>query len=170
MLAWFRWTCVCMFRRGSRSAQCWPRSNPVALGPARDRLKTWASEMIVMFDEKDQVNVATRSASSNPVWHRAAASFAIAHGWDIAKEALNRLENGDLASTPHGIRVRMRGDLGDDPPESGGMAFWPTWKEREFWPEPMCACHQMRRDGICSHVIAASIYEDWLDKRANGGT
>jgi hypothetical protein len=128
--------------------------------------------MIVMFDEKDEVDGATRSASSNPVWQRAAASFGYVHGWDIADEALNRLENGDVSSTPNGIHVRMRDDLGDDLPEYGGMAFWPTWEEREFGPEPMCACHQMRRDGICSHVIAASIYEECLDKRAdaNGGT
>jgi hypothetical protein len=124
-----------------------------------------------MFDEKDEVNVATRSACSNLVWHRAAAPFAIVHGWHIADEALNRLENGDVSSTPHGIRVRMRDDLGDDPPDFGGLAFWPTWEEREFWPEPVCACDQMRRDGICSHAIAASIYEEWLDKGAdaNGG-
>ena len=162
-----------MFGRDSRSARCWPRSNPVALGPARDRLNTWASEMIVMFDEKDEVNVATILASSNPVWHRAAVSFAIAHGWDIANEALNRLENGELVSTPHGIRVRMRDDLGDDPPESGGMAFWPTSEEHEYWlPEEVCQCPQMQRRGICSHFIAASIYEAWLAQgaEANGGS
>ena len=77
-------------------------------------------------------------------------------------EAIKRLENRDVSCTRHGIRVQVRPDLGDAR-RGGAAAFWPTWDADE---KPKCACHHLWRFGMCSHALAARIYERWLEERA----
>jgi hypothetical protein len=71
--------------------------------------------------------------------------------------AINRLENGDVSETQFGIRVQVRSDLGDY--RDSAAAFWPKLEKGK----PYCACHSMRKHRMCSHFLAADIYEQWLD-------
>ena len=88
--------------------------------------------------------------------------FVLQYGDQVVDEALNRLESGDVSTTRFGTGVRMRDDLGDDLPQSGSNAFWPIWVGSCSFLHPVCVCAQMRRDAICSHAIAAWIYNCWF--------
>ena len=105
----------------------------------------------------------------NEAWEHYAAAYAAACGPHIAAEALDRLRHGDVSVTPKGIRVRMRDDLGETRSDSGPNDYWPSWVELE--PKgaevrvctPTCGCNSIENGKVlCSHVIAAFIYDRWL--------
>jgi hypothetical protein len=99
-------------------------------------------------------------------WEQFADSIGVTGRNREVSTALRRLENGDVSMTQYGIRVAVRHDLGDDKPEHS--AYWPRHDEDTGRRKCCATCY---RSWSCSHFVAASIYEEWLEKRtgANGG-
>jgi len=90
-------------------------------------------------------------------WQQFAAAEG-SYGEPWVTDAIMRLESRSVSSTQYGIRVQVRPDLGDYHP-SGADAFWPKEDESRG---PWCACDELKKHGMCSHVVAARIYRAWL--------
>jgi hypothetical protein len=126
------------------------------------------SEVIVTQrpDEESQPRhiAPNRTKLSEVDWQRYAAAFNDREAAWTA-DAIKRLKNGDVSSTRHGIRVQVRGDLGEYR-RFGAAAFWP--KENDYGI-PDCACSEMWGLGMCGHVAAARMYRRWLEERQSSG-
>jgi hypothetical protein len=110
-------------------------------------------------NEKSQTRHSTppnRANLSEVDWQRFAADYTHAGKW--IPKAIERLKNGDVSPTQHGIRVRVREDWGECGWE-GAAAFWPKKNVHGEWS---CACEELSAFGMCSHVLAARMYRAWL--------
>jgi hypothetical protein len=104
-----------------------------------------------------------RVGSKSIAWRRLAEPLRAQYGSRIVDEALDRLDNGDVSETCYGIRVRVRADLGDDRARSGAKAYWPSGDGD--WTRLRCLCYGMRRHRVCSHALAALLFELGLEEQ-----
>lgn len=92
--------------------------------------------------------VEPRTAASGDYWRRLAARNHPEYPPDLVDRAVDRLAHGDVTITRYGVRVALRGDLGDNRSASGAGAYWP---ERDGG----CLCWSKKKSGQCSHELAA---------------
>jgi hypothetical protein len=72
--------------------------------------------------------------------------------------ALQRIAFSDVREMVYGVAVRTRREFDPDRKGSGVWAFWPTGDGAS---SPFrCRCHDIQRDGVCSHVIAVRLYQE----------